>query len=132
MSPFVLVVVFLVGALVFSAIKILKEYERGVMFTLGRFTGVKGPGIILVIPILQQMTKVDLRVIVLDVPKQDVISRDNVSVKVNAVVYFRVVDPGQSHHPGRQSVGGHQPVRADDAALGAGPARPRRNAVATR
>ena len=76
MSPFVLVVVFLVGALVFSAIKILKEYERGVMFTLGRFTGIKGPGIILVIPILQQMTKVDLRVIVLDVPKQDVISRD--------------------------------------------------------
>jgi regulator of protease activity HflC (stomatin/prohibitin superfamily) len=96
MSPFVLVVVFLVGALVFSAIKILKEYERGVMFTLGRFTGVKGPGVILVIPILQQMTKVDLRVIVLDVPKQDVISRDNVSVKVNAVVYFRVVDPAKA------------------------------------
>jgi regulator of protease activity HflC (stomatin/prohibitin superfamily) len=96
MSPFVLVVVFLVGALVFSAIKILKEYERGVMFTLGRFTGIKGPGIILVIPILQQITKVDLRVIVLDVPKQDVISRDNVSVKVNAVVYFRVVDPGKA------------------------------------
>ena len=87
---------FLVGALVFSAIKILKEYERGVMFTLGRFTGVKGPGVILVIPILQQMTKVDLRVIVLDVPKQDVISRDNVSVKVNAVVYFRVVDPAKA------------------------------------
>jgi regulator of protease activity HflC (stomatin/prohibitin superfamily) len=96
MSPFVLVVVFLVGALLFSAIKILKEYERGVMFTLGRFTGIKGPGIILVIPVLQQMTKVDLRVIVLDVPKQDVISRDNVSVKVNAVVYFRVVDPGKA------------------------------------
>jgi regulator of protease activity HflC (stomatin/prohibitin superfamily) len=96
MSPFVLVVVFLVGALLFSAIKILKEYERGVMFTLGRFTGVKGPGVILVIPILQQMTKVDLRVIVLDVPKQDVISRDNVSVKVNAVVYFRVVDPAKA------------------------------------
>ena len=96
MSPFVLVVVFLVGALLFSAIKILKEYERGVMFTLGRFTGIKGPGIILVIPIVQQMTKVDLRVIVLDVPKQDVISRDNVSVKVNAVVYFRVVDPGKA------------------------------------
>jgi len=96
MSPFVLVVVFLVGALLFSAIKILKEYERGVMFTLGRFTGVKGPGIILVIPIVQQMNKVDLRVIVLDVPKQDVISRDNVSVKVNAVVYFRVVDPGKA------------------------------------
>ena len=96
MSPFLLVVVFLVGALLFSAIKILKEYERGVMFTLGRFTGVKGPGIILVVPIVQQIVKVDLRVIVLDVPKQDVISRDNVSVKVNAVVYFRVVDPSKA------------------------------------
>ena len=96
MSPFVLVVVFLVGALLFSAIKILKEYERGVMFTLGRFTGVKGPGVILVIPIVQQMNKVDLRVIVLDVPKQDVISRDNVSVKVNAVVYFRIVEPDKA------------------------------------
>jgi len=96
MSPFFLVAVFLIGALLFSAIKVLKEYERGVMFTLGRFTGVKGPGIILVIPILQEIRKVDLRVIVLDVPKQDVISRDNVSVKVNAVVYFRVVDPGKA------------------------------------
>jgi regulator of protease activity HflC (stomatin/prohibitin superfamily) len=96
MSPFVLVVVFLVVALLFSAIKILNEYERGVMFTLGRFTGVKGPGVIIVIPVIQKMRKVDLRVIVLDVPKQDVISRDNVSVKVNAVVYFRVVDPGKA------------------------------------
>jgi regulator of protease activity HflC (stomatin/prohibitin superfamily) len=96
MSPFILVVVFLIGTLIFSAIKILNEYERGVMFTLGRFTGVKGPGVILVIPIIQRMKKVDLRVIVLDVPKQDVISRDNVSVKVNAVVYFRVVDPGKA------------------------------------
>ncbi len=96
MSPFVLVVVFLVIALLFSAIKILNEYERGVMFTLGRFTGVKGPGVIIVIPVIQRMRKVDLRVIVLDVPKQDVISRDNVSVKVNAVVYFRVVDPGKA------------------------------------
>lgn len=96
MSPFVLVVVFLVVALLFSAIRILNEYERGVMFTLGRFTGVKGPGIIIVIPVIQRMRKVDLRVIVLDVPKQDVISRDNVSVKVNAVVYFRVVDPGKA------------------------------------
>jgi regulator of protease activity HflC (stomatin/prohibitin superfamily) len=96
MSPFILVVTILVATLVFSAIKILNEYERGVMFTLGRFTGVKGPGVILVIPIIQRMTKVDLRIIVLDVPKQDVISRDNVSVKVNAVVYFRVVDPGKA------------------------------------
>jgi regulator of protease activity HflC (stomatin/prohibitin superfamily) len=96
MSPFILVVVILGATLVFSAIKILNEYERGVMFTLGRFTGVKGPGVILVIPVIQKMKKVDLRVIVLDVPKQDVISRDNVSVKVNAVVYFRVVDPGKA------------------------------------
>ena len=95
-SPFVLVVIFLVATLIFSAIKILNEYERGVMFTLGRFTGIKGPGVILVIPVIQRMKKVDLRVIVLDVPKQDVISRDNVSVKVNAVVYFRIVDPGKA------------------------------------
>jgi len=77
----------------FSAIKILNEYERGVVFTLGRFTGVKGPGLIFIIPIIQQMTKIDLRVIVMDVPPQDVISRDNVSVKVNAVIYFRIIDP---------------------------------------
>jgi regulator of protease activity HflC (stomatin/prohibitin superfamily) len=82
--------------LVISAIRILNEYERGVMFTLGRFTGVKGPGLILVIPGIQQMVRVDLRTIVLDVPSQDVISRDNVSVKVNAVVYFRVVDPEEA------------------------------------
>ncbi|MBW3567276.1 MAG: slipin family protein [Proteobacteria bacterium] len=77
----------------FSAIKVLKEYERGVVFMLGRFTGVKGPGLIIIIPIIQQMTRIDLRVIVLDVPPQDVISRDNVSVKVNAVIYFRIMDP---------------------------------------
>ena len=75
-----------------SAIRILREYERAVVFTLGRFSGVRGPGLILLIPIIQQMVRVDLRVVVLDVPSQDVISRDNVSVKVNAVVYFRVVD----------------------------------------
>jgi len=82
--------------LLFSAINILREYERGVIFTLGRFTGSKGPGLIIVVPIIQQMVRVDLRTIVLDVPKQDVISRDNVSVKVNAVVYFRIVDPGKA------------------------------------
>ncbi len=87
---------FLIGAvllILFSAIKILKEYERGVIFQLGRFWKVKGPGIILVIPVIQTMDKRDLRVVVMDVPTQDVISRDNVSVKVNAVVYFRIVDP---------------------------------------
>ncbi|KMQ72948.1 slipin family protein [Marinobacter subterrani] len=76
-----------------SAIKIMPEYERGVVFFLGRFQGVKGPGLIIVIPVIQQMVRVDLRVITLDVPSQDVISRDNVTVRVNAVLYFRVVDP---------------------------------------
>lgn len=76
-----------------SAIKILPEYERGVVFFLGRFQGVKGPGLIIVIPGIQQMERVDLRVITLDVPSQDVISQDNVTVHVNAVLYFRVVDP---------------------------------------
>ena len=88
-----LVVLFAILAIILSAIRILKEYERGVIFQLGRFYKVKGPGLILVIPVIQTMTKVDLRVVVMDVPTQDVISRDNVSVKVNAVVYFRVVDP---------------------------------------
>jgi regulator of protease activity HflC (stomatin/prohibitin superfamily) len=82
--------------LLFSALRVLNEYERGVMFTLGRFTGIKGPGIVIVFPMVQQMRKVDLRVIVLNVPKQDVITRDNVSVKVNAVVYFRIIDAGKS------------------------------------
>jgi regulator of protease activity HflC (stomatin/prohibitin superfamily) len=82
--------------LIISSIRILNEYERGVIFTLGRFTGTKGPGIILVLPIIQRMVKIDLRMIVLDVPTQDVISRDNVSVKVNAVVYFRIVDSAKA------------------------------------
>ncbi len=84
---------FVVFGLIVNAIKILREYERGVIFQLGRFWKVKGPGLILVIPFVQQIVRVDLRVIVMDVPTQDVISRDNVSVKVNAVVYFRVIDP---------------------------------------
>jgi regulator of protease activity HflC (stomatin/prohibitin superfamily) len=88
----VVVAVALLIALVITAIRVLREYERGVVFTLGRFTGVKGPGLIILIPVVQQMVRVDLRTVVLDVPSQDVISRDNVSVKVNAVVYFRVVD----------------------------------------
>ncbi len=79
-----------------QAVKILREYERAVVFTLGRYSGVKGPGLILLIPIVQQMVKVDLRTIVLDVPSQDVISRDNVSVKVSAVLYFRVIDPDRA------------------------------------
>jgi len=82
--------------LVMNAVKVLREYERGVIFFLGRFAGVKGPGLIIVWPVIQAIVKVDLRTIVLDVPKQDVISRDNVSVKVNAVVYFRVLDPAKA------------------------------------
>ena len=82
-----------VALFVFSAIKILREYERGVIFLLGRFWKVKGPGLIIVIPGIQKMMRVDLRTIVMDVPTQDVISRDNVSVKVSAVIYFRVLDP---------------------------------------
>ena len=91
-----IIAAFIILILLFSAIKILNEYERGVIFTLGRYTGTKGPGIIIVIPFVQRMVKVDLRLVVLDVPTQDVISRDNVSVKVNAVVYFRIVDPDRA------------------------------------
>ncbi len=90
------VVAFLLVVLVASAVKVLNEYERGVVFTLGRYTGAKGPGLILIIPVVQSMRKVDLRVVVMDVPPQDVISRDNVSVKVNAVVYFRVLAPDKA------------------------------------
>ena len=85
--------IFLLALLVVAAIRVLREYERGVVFMLGRFWGVKGPGLVLLIPGIQQMVRVDLRTVVFDVPPQDVISHDNVSVKVNAVVYFRVVDP---------------------------------------
>src|SRR5665647_3432010 len=88
-GTFVLVLVLLA----FSSIRILREYDRGVVFTLGRFWKVKGPGLVLIIPGIQQMVRVGLRTVVMDVPSQDVISRDNVSVKVNAVVYFRVIDP---------------------------------------
>jgi len=91
-AMFSLAVVFLIIALLLSAFKILREYERGVIFLLGRFYKVKGPGLIIVIPFIQQMVRVDLRTVVMDVPTQDVISRDNVSVKVNAVLYFRVID----------------------------------------
>ena len=94
MSLITLFPILIVLAMVlFSAIKVLREYERAVVFQLGRFWKVKGPGLILLVPVLQQMVRVDMRTIVMDVPSQDLISRDNVSVQVNAVVYFRVVDP---------------------------------------
>ena len=79
-----------------TSIKVLREYERGVTFTLGRFTSVKGPGLIILIPFIQTMNRVDLRTLVVDVPTQDVISKDNVSVKVNAVIYFRIVEPSKA------------------------------------
>ncbi|MGB5851990.1 MAG: slipin family protein [Rhodanobacter sp.] len=96
MFGFVGVLIILGILLLFAAIKILPEYQRGVVLTLGRYTSTKGPGLVLLIPVVQQMLRVDLRVTVLDVPPQDVISRDNVSVRVNAVVYFRVVDSDKS------------------------------------
>ncbi|HLK80012.1 MAG TPA: slipin family protein [Xanthobacteraceae bacterium] len=92
MIPVVVVILIIALVFLYSAIRILREYERGVVFTLGRYTGTKGPGLILLVPFAQQMVRVDLRVVVDEVPPQDVISRDNVSVKVNAVIYFRVVD----------------------------------------
>jgi regulator of protease activity HflC (stomatin/prohibitin superfamily) len=97
MLSYVVVIAILVPLfLIFSALRTTREYERGVVFLLGRFWKVKGPGLILVIPVIQQMVRVDLRTRVFDVPEQDVISRDNVSVKVNAVVYFRVIDAERS------------------------------------
>ena len=92
LSTFGVVVVILV-AIATSAIKIVQEYERGVIFRLGRLVGAKGPGLFLIIPIVDRMVKVDLRTVTLDVPAQEVITRDNVTIKVNAVVYFRVIDP---------------------------------------
>jgi regulator of protease activity HflC (stomatin/prohibitin superfamily) len=94
--PVLAFVIVLLAVIATQIFKVLNEYERGVVFTFGRFTGVKGPGLIILIPLIQRMVKVDLRVVVLDVPTQDVISRDNVSVKVNAVVYFRIVDPAKA------------------------------------
>lgn len=88
-APIIIIVI----VIAFSCLKVLKEYERGVILTLGRFSGVKGPGLIFLIPGVQQMFRISTRVVVLDVPPQDVITRDNISVKVNAVVYFRVVNP---------------------------------------
>jgi regulator of protease activity HflC (stomatin/prohibitin superfamily) len=93
---FVAVIIGFIALLLVSSIKILNEYERAVVFLLGRFQRVKGPGLIIIIPGIQQMVRTDLRVITMDVPTQDVISRDNVSVKVNAVIYFRIVDPEKS------------------------------------
>ena len=96
MRSFLIVLLVLVVIFLFTAINVLREYERSVVFFLGKFQTIKGPGLIIIIPVIQQMVRVDLRTVVFDVPTQDVISRDNVSVKVNAVLYFRVVDPEKS------------------------------------
>ena len=94
-SPIIFVVIFLL-ILAASAIKILREYERGVIFRLGRLIGAKGPGIIFIIPGVDKLLKISLRTVTMDIPPQDVITRDNVSIKVNAVVYFRVIDPNKA------------------------------------
>ena len=94
--PFGVSIVIVVILILASAIRILKEYERGVIFRLGRLSGTKGPGIIILIPLIDKMVKISLRTVVMDVPPQDVITKDNVSVQVNAVLYFRVVDPAKS------------------------------------
>lgn len=93
MTQFIIGIIVVAAAILFYSIKILREYERGVVFFLGRYQTVMGPGLIIIIPGIQQMVKIDMRTVVMDVPSQDVISRDNVSVKVNAVVYFRVIEP---------------------------------------
>jgi regulator of protease activity HflC (stomatin/prohibitin superfamily) len=94
-NPLAIIIILVIMA-VFASLKVLKEYERGVIFFLGRLTGVRGPGLIIVIPGLEKMVRVSLRLVTMDVPPQDIITRDNVSVKVNAVVYFRVMDPDKA------------------------------------
>ena len=106
-----LVIAVLAIVILGAAIRVFREYERGVMFTLGRYTGVKGPGLILMLPYIQQMVRIDLRTIVLDVPSQDVISRDNVSVKVNAVLYFRVVDADKAVIQVENYLSSHSEIR---------------------
>src|SRR5690554_7638971 len=96
MSLTLLPFIFIIGMVLFSAIKILNEYERGVVFRLGKFTDVRGPGLILLIPGLEKMAKIDLRLITMDIPSQDIISKDNVTLKVNGVVYFRVSNPDKA------------------------------------
>ena len=121
----IVIIAFLVLMLVGSTVRIFREYERGIMFTLGRYTGTKGPGLVLMVPLVQQLVRVDLRVVVTEVPPQDVISRDNVSVKVSAVVYFRVIDA-------EKAVTGKQLYRSDKPAFSNHPALRSRQARAGR
>ena len=126
--------VVVLGIFLFSRwINVLNEYERAVIFWLGRLSPQpKGPGLVFIFWPFEQMVKISLRTVVLDVPPQDVITRDNVSVKVNAVVYFRVVDPAARDRRGGELPLRHEPARADHAALGARPGRARRAAVRAR
>ncbi len=96
MSVLMMPAIIILGLLVLSSIKILNEYERGVVFRLGSYSGVRGPGLIILIPVLEKMVKVDLRVVTMDIPSQDIITKDNVTLKVNGVVYFRVNNPQKS------------------------------------
>ena len=117
------VVVVVVLLLFFMSAKVVAEYERGVIFRLGRLTGAKGPGLFFIIPFADRMVKVDLRVVTMDVPPQDVITKDNVTVRVNAVVYFRVVDPQASVVKVSGPYQSHFTDIPDDAAECAGPVR---------
>ena len=121
-TPVVLIVAFV---LVTASVRILREYERAVVFTLGRFQKVKGPGLVLLIPFFQEMVRVDLRIQVIEIPSQDVISRDNVSMKVDAVLYFNVVNPERAIIQVQSLPSRHRHARADDSARGAGAARAR-------
>ena len=110
----VVILAIFVASVVLSAIKVVKEYERGVIFRLGRVQGgPKGPGLFILYPLVDRMVKIDLRTVTMDVPPQDVITRDNVPARVNAVVYFRVVDPKQERHRGREPRPGDQPDLPD-------------------
>ena len=120
-----IVVAVLVLVFLYASIRILREYERGVVFTLGRYTGTKGPGIVLLVPFVQQMVRVDLRVVVDEVPPQDVISRDNVSVKVSAVIYFRIVDAEKAIIQVTNYLMATSSACPDHVALGFGQARSR-------
>jgi regulator of protease activity HflC (stomatin/prohibitin superfamily) len=110
-SVIIIPIILVAAVLIMASVKILREYERAVVFTLGRFEKVKGPGLVLLIPFIQEMVRVDLRIQVIEIPSQDVISRDNVSMKVDAVLYFNVVNPEHAALPSR-----HEHACADDPA----------------
>jgi regulator of protease activity HflC (stomatin/prohibitin superfamily) len=122
LTPLVLTAAFV---LITASVRILREYERAVVFTLGRFQKVKGPGLVLLIPFFQKMVRVDLRIQVIEIPSQDVISRDNVSMKVDAVLYFNVRQSRAGHRPGSVLPPCHRHARANDPARGARAARAR-------